>query len=89
MKVRRQNGPFLTKSFAKKSEAEEWAWSIEHKLDTGEHVPSSAPRKRTLGEAIDRYLDVTLPHAKHRKNASEQIRQLAWWKETLGAQSLA
>jgi integrase len=84
VKVRRQSGPSLTKSFKRKSDADEWARSVEHKLDTGEHVPNSEARKRTLGDAIDRYLEVTLPRSKHRKNESEQTRLLTVWKSELG-----
>ncbi len=62
--------------------------SIEHKLDVGEHVPCAETRRRTLGEAIDRYLSVTLPHSKHRKNAIEQTRLLNWWKAELGSRAL-
>jgi integrase len=86
--VRRGHGPKLTKSFSRKSEAEEWARSIEHKLDVGDHVPNSEARKRSLGDAIGRYLEVTLPRAKHRKNAAEQTRLLGWWKAEHGARAL-
>jgi len=89
VRVRRQTGPWLTKSFPRKQEAEAWARSIETKLDAGEAVPSAEARKRTLGDAIDRYLTVTLPQAKHRKNASEQTRLLNWWKAELGTRPLA
>ncbi|HEV7491025.1 MAG TPA: hypothetical protein VGO25_09475, partial [Rhodanobacteraceae bacterium] len=88
VRVRRQDGPWLTKSFARKSDAQEWARSVEHKLDAGEHVPNAEARKRTLADAIDRYFEVTLPRAKHRKNASEQTRLLTWWKTQLGSRSL-
>ena len=88
VRVRRSSGPWLTKSFPRKIDAEAWARSIEHKLDTGEHVPSSEARKRTLGEAIDRYLLVTLPQSKFQKNASEQTRMLTWWKTELGDRAL-
>ncbi|GGZ55996.1 integrase [Lysobacter xinjiangensis] len=88
VRVRRQSGPWLTKSFARKIEAEAWARSIEHKLDTGESVPSSEARKRTLGDAIDRYLQVTLPQSKFQKNTREQTRMLTWWKEELGSRPL-
>lgn len=71
VKVRRLSGPFVTQSFVKKSDGEEWARSIEHRIDVGDHVPSSEAKKRTLSDVIDRYLEVTLPRAKHRKNASE------------------
>jgi integrase len=88
VRVRRQTGPWLTKSFARKADAETWARSIEHKLDTGENVPSSEARKRTLGDAIDRYLSVTLPQSTFQKNAREQIRMLTWWKQELGSRPL-
>ncbi len=88
-RVRRLSGPWLTKSFARKQDAETWARGIESKLDAGEAVPSAEARKRTLADAIDRYLTVTLPQSKHRKNAREQIRILTWWKGRLGARSLA
>jgi integrase len=88
VRVRRTDGPALSKSFARKSDAETWARSIEHKLDTGEHVATSEARKRTVADAIDRYLTVTLPNSKHRKNTSEQTRMLTWWKEQIGARTL-
>jgi integrase len=87
-RVRRQNGPWLTKSFTRKNDAQEWARSVEHKIDAGEHVPNSEARKRTLADAIDRYLKITLPRSKHRKNASEQTRLLTWWKDRLGQRPL-
>jgi integrase len=88
VRVRRHGGPWLTKSFARKSDAQEWARSVEHKIDAGEHVPNAEARKRTLADAIDRYLEITLPRSKHRKNASEQTRLLEWWKEQLGSRAL-
>lgn len=88
VRVRRTTGPWLTKSFARKIDAEAWARSIESKLDAGEHVPSSEARKRTLADAIDRYLTVTLPNSKFQKNTREQTRILTWWKEELGTRPL-
>lgn len=88
VRVRRQDGPWLTKSFPRHIDAQEWARSIEHKLDAGEHVPSSEARKRTLADAITRYLTVTLPQSKFQKNTREQTRMLTWWKEELGSRSL-
>jgi len=88
VRVRRQTGPQLTKSFAKKSDAQEWARGIEHKIDAGEQVATSEARKRTLADAIGRYLEITLPRSKHRKNASEQTRLLTWWSKHLGGAPL-
>ncbi|MEF9418080.1 tyrosine-type recombinase/integrase [Xanthomonas citri] len=83
VRVRRQSGPWLTKSFDRKIDAQEWARSIEHKLDVGDFVPSTEVRKRTVGDAIYRYLEVTLP-AKRQKDAAKQIQMLAWWKAEIG-----
>ncbi|GAB3734002.1 site-specific integrase [Luteimonas pelagia] len=89
VRVRRATGPWLTKTFKRKQDAEEWARGIEHKLDVGDHVPSSEARRRTLADAIDRYLTVTLPQSKHQKNAAEQTRILLWWRDRLGDRPLA
>lgn len=89
VRVRRSTGPWLTRSFPRKADAEAWARSIESKLDVGEAVPSAEARKRTLGDAIDRYLTVTLPQSKHQKNTREQTRLLTWWKAELGDRPLA
>jgi integrase len=88
-RVRRQTGPWLTKSFSRKSDAEEWARGVERAMDVGDFVPSAEARKRTLADAIDRYLEFTLPRSKHRKNAKEQTRLLEWWKTELGRRPLA
>ena len=88
VRVRRASGPPLTKSFARKVDADAWARSIESKIDVGEHVPDAEARKRTLAHAIDRYLEITLPRAKHRKNAKEQTRLLTWWRAELGSRPL-
>src|SRR5690242_16882297 len=84
VRVRKQRGPSLTKSFARKSDAEEWARSIEHKLDVGEHVPTSEARTRTSAAAIERSLAATLPRARHRKKAGERARLLTWWRAEPG-----
>ena len=73
VRVRRRNGPFLTKSFKKKSDAEEWARNIEHKLDVGDHVPNSEARRYTLADVIDRYLKVVLARARRTKTRANQL----------------
>jgi integrase len=88
VRVRRLGGPPLTKSFERKIDADAWARSIEHKIDSGESVPTSEARKRTVADAIDQYLTVTLPRAKHRKNADEQARLLAVWRALMGTRTL-
>ena len=69
---------------SKKGDAETWARDLEHKLDTGESLPNSEARKRTLGDAIDRYLEDVLPNLPRNKNAKKQIALLEWWRGELG-----
>ena len=88
VRVRRLDGPWLTKSFPKKDDADKWSRGIESKIDSGESVPSSEARKRILDDAINRYQTVTLPRAKHRKSADEQNRLLAWWSAEYGKRTL-
>ncbi len=89
VRVRRQGSSWQTKSFTKKSDAEAWARGIETRIDSGETLPTSEARKRTLADAIERYLEVTLPRSKHRKNSSEQTRLLNVWKADLGDRPLS
>lgn len=88
VRVRRQNGPWLTKSFSKKVDGEQWARTIEHKLDAGEHVPAAEARKRTLADAIDKYTKDVLPRARRAKDASKRLALLKRWNEQLGMRSL-
>jgi integrase len=88
VRVRHTSGPPLTRSFERKQDAEVWARGIESRLDAGEPVASSEDRKRTLADAIARYLEVTLPRSKHRKNAKEQARLLAVWTDLMGTRPL-
>jgi len=76
VRIRRTVGPPLSKSFDRKAEAEEWARSIEHKLDVGDHVPSSEARKHTLADAIDKYVTDVLPRARRAKDSARP--SIAW-----------
>ena len=89
VRVRRLGQPQLTKSFETKKAAQEWATEQEAKVFAGEQLATSEARKRTVADAIDRYLEVTLPRSKHRKNASEQARLLGVWRDLLGHRALA
>ena len=66
VRVRRLGQPQLTKSFETKKAAQEWAAEPEAKVFAGEQLATSEARKRTVTDAIDRYLEVTLPRCKHR-----------------------
>jgi len=80
VRIRRAVGSPLTKSFRRKADAEEWARGIEHKLDTGDQVPSSEARKRTLADAIDKYVTDVLPRARRAQDSAKRISLLNFWR---------
>lgn len=60
--IRRQGFPTLSKSFAKKSDAAEWARHWEAKADRNElPVNSKVLNSITLGQLVQRYRDEVVP----------------------------
>ena len=49
------------RTFKRKTDAELWAKKIESDLGHGFYVPTTADRRRTLGELIDKFLVEHLP----------------------------
>src|SRR5690606_39928427 len=60
-KVRRSGDLPLSKTFARKSDAEAWAREIEARADRGFAIPSREQITRPLSDAIDRWLTDRLP----------------------------
>jgi integrase len=71
--VRVAGFPARTASFTTRRAAERWATTVE-------------ARRRTLAEAIDRYLGEVLPS---KRDARTRRARLLWWKEKLGRLKLA
>ncbi|MDR1826563.1 MAG: site-specific integrase, partial [Rickettsiales bacterium] len=84
--VRVKGFPTQCQTFLAKKKADEWAERTEISIKDGLHLAVVESRRRTLGEAIDRYIKDVLP-TKHRVD-KETIRQLAVWKELLGGYAL-
>lgn len=89
VRVRKQGYPTRTKSFSRKTDATAWARQLESKIDRGHAIPNQEATKRTLAEAIDRYLVDVLPYKEHNRDAVNVRRQLAWWRNELGAFALS
>jgi integrase len=72
-----------TRTFRRLTDAKAWAASVETDLGRGEHVPTTAERRKTLADLIDKFIEEELPI---RANAdSGKLRaQLLWWKENAG-----
>jgi len=76
-----------TASFSRLTDAKKWAQSTESAIREGRYFKTSASRRHTLGEAIDRYVCEIFPRKP--RTASTQKIQLAWWRQRLGHLFLA
>jgi len=89
VRVRKQGYPTRTKSFTRKTDAQAWARQLEAKIDRGHAIPTQEAAKRTLADAIDKYLLDVLPHKARNRNAENVKRHLNWWRDELGAFALS
>ena len=86
VKVRLRGHAPVTATFERKTDARRWAAKIETEIREGRYF--GAGRRRTVGEAIDRYLTDRLS-ALSRHEQDNRTHQLRWWRERLGHQFLA
>lgn len=89
VRVRKQGYPTRTKSFTRKTDAQAWARQLEAKIDRGHAIPTQEASKRTLADAIDKYLLDVLPHKARNRNAANVKRHLNWWRDELGDYGLS
>lgn len=82
VKIRLKGFPDQTATFERKTDARIWAQQTEAAIREGRYFKSSEPRKRTLGEMIDKYISNRLPQRGDDKETVEP--QLLWWKAQLG-----
>jgi integrase len=82
-RVRRTGEPQVTKTFARKTDAEAWARELESRADRGFALPSREDLTRTVGDAIDEWIKKRLPDLSDtdRDNAK---RMATWWKAKVG-----
>src|SRR5215510_10864279 len=88
VQVRRKGAPPQSASFQTLAEARKWAKIREGAVLEGRHFPSTAAKRHTVGDLIDRYISDVLP-SKRASTAYNQNYQLAWWKKQLGHYRLA
>jgi len=87
-RVRKQGYPERNKTFRRKTDAEAWARSLEQRIDRSQSIPDQASTRRTVAEAIDRYLNETLPFKKSNRDQKNVKTRLHWWKDQLGTYAL-
>jgi len=77
----------ISKTFHRLTDAKRWAAKTEADLRSGDISPVAQGLRRTVAEAIDRYLVDCLP--RRQKNTQTTASQLEWWKWELGSLSIA
>lgn len=85
--VRLKGYPVQSASFKRKTDAKRWAVQTESAILEGRHFKTSQAKRHTLDELITRYIKNVLPSKP--KSAEKQLSQLMWWKEQIGAYTLA
>lgn len=84
--IRIKNHPTVCDHFDRKEEAEDWARDTERKIKLGQYSPNKA-KEKTVADLIDLYIkDVVTDHHKASKDS---IRQLNYFRDTLGKYALA
>jgi len=86
-RVRLKGYPAQSATFERKTDARRWIASTEAAIREGRHFKTSESKKRTLSEALDRYMKEILPRKP--KSLPHQTRQLKWWIREIGEYSLA
>ena len=81
VQVRMAGYPARTASFSSKRQAARWAKTVEAEMIEGRHFRSAEARRRTLAEAIDRYLEHEAPKL---RDGRMHRSTLPWWREKLG-----
>jgi integrase len=74
----------VSRTFKRKTDADAWATKIEHDLGHGVFVPTTADRRRTLADLIDKFVAEHMSVRANNADSKKMSAQLAWWKEHAG-----
>src|SRR6185503_15266807 len=85
--IRRRGFPPVTATFDRKSDADRWARETEADMSRRRYFPQHEAERRTLAELVERQLDAVKADRPH--DYERQRALLGWWKEKLGAYTLA
>lgn len=87
--VRIKGQPPVRQTFHTKAAAAKWSREVEDGLRSGRLAPRLEGEKHTVAEAIDRYLEEHLADLGSKNGRHDRRRQLVWWRQRIGALSLA
>ena len=87
VQVRLRGSAARSATFKLKADAERWAQQTESALRKGRPSAGAAAKRHTLAQLVERHLSVLKQQSPHRHPKQQQI--LGWWRQKLGARTLA
>ncbi len=87
VQVRKKGFPLQSATFTRKTDAKNWAQSVEAAIEERRYRNVSQAKRRTVAELIDRYIEDVLPRKP--KSIRAQKQQLLWWRSQLGKFTLS
>lgn len=88
VRIRLRGYPEQNATFKTKKEAKEWAKITEAAIIEGRHFADKRSKRRTLANAIDRYVDDELPDLS-KSEQRNRTRHLEFWKLHIGKMTLS
>jgi hypothetical protein len=85
--VRLKGFPPQRATFSRLTDARQWGKSTESAIKENRYFKTAEASKHTLGELIDRYIRDVLPTKG--RHAKDQEQHLEWFKDEIGAYTLA
>ena len=86
--VRLRGYPAQYATFARKTDAKDWANQTEAAIKEGRHFKTREAKRHTFSEMVDRYA-VEVLSRKPESKREDQDRHLAWWTARIGSYALA
>lgn len=87
VQIRKRGFPPVTATFERKTDADDWARDTESDMSRRRYFPQHEAERHTLTELVERQLDTVKMDRPHDHERQKVI--LGWWKEKLGAYTLA
>lgn len=70
-------------TFRRRTDAKNWAQTVEATLRSGKYLPTAEERRKTVGDLVRRFAEEKLPE-RAKRDQPRLRRQLEWWGEQLG-----
>lgn len=87
VQIRKRGFPPMTATFERKSDADKWARDTESDIERGLRFPQHEAERHTVADLVDKQLEHVKLHRAHDYDRQDVI--LGWWKNKLGAYTLA